>query len=422
MPSRKGLSRRAKLAGGQPISALMHRALANPDLISLAAGFVDQETLPVDIAAEAIEAVLSDPIAARAALQYGTMPGHLPLRQAIVDRHCAADGQSATEAKLSVDQVLITAGSNQMLHLVLETLCDPQDIILCPAPTYFVLLGLLKNLDIHTVGIASDEDGMIPASLDEELTRQEAAGQLSRVKAIYVCSYFDNPSTTTLPAERRGEIVALAKKWSGEVRIHVIEDAAYRELRYAGDDIPSMRSFDEEGDTVITAGTFSKSFSPGMRIGWGILPSQLVEPIGNQKGNIDFGAPNFSQHVIAKVIQRGQYDTHVERLQANYRTKLQTTLDGADEYLAKIPGAHWHHPTGGLYVWLRLPEEIETGPSGMLVDRSLEEGMLYVPGEYFYPDEGVGVRKNTIRLSFGVQTHDKIPEGIAALARAIESL
>ena len=419
MPDVMHLSQRARWAGSQPISQLMHLALAHPNLISLAAGFVDEETLPVEPTRAAIAAVLADPRRARAALQYGTTPGYGPLREAVLARLIAADGAGVAESKLSIDQVVVTAGSNQMLHLVGETLLDPRDIVLCAAPSYFVFLGMLGNQGARSVGVASDEQGMLPEALEEELKRQQRAGELPRVKAIYVTSYYDNPGTTTLPIDRRQRIVEIAKRWSRDTHIYVIDDAAYRPLRYEGPDVPSLRHFDEEGDTVIVAETFSKCYSPGIRVGWGILPPELVEPICNQKGNIDFGSPNFSQHVMAAVLELGLLDPYVELLRANYRQKLEAMLQAADEFLAPLNGVSWQRPTGGLYVWLRLPAHIDTGPDGWLMHRALDEGVLYVPGEYCYPAEGQPKQTNMIRLSFGVQSAGKIRRGVEALARAI---
>lgn len=422
MSSVDSFSTRAGLAASQPISDLMHRALAHPELISLAAGFVDQASLPVEATQQAVDKVLADPRRARAALQYGTPAGHLPLRDAVLAYWRDNDGAALAGQHISAEQVVVTAGSNELLHLLVDTLCNPGDIILCPEPTYFVFLGVLHNIGVRAVGVAADENGLIPQALEEELARLSAAGELPRVKALYLVTYFDNPSAVTLSAERRGPVVDTIKRYSQHNTIRILEDAAYRELRYAGDDIPSLRSFDLEGDTVVLTETFSKSFSPGIRVGWGVLPRDLIEPIANQKGNIDFGSPNFSQHVMTAVMEEGLLRPHVEKLRQHYREKLTATLAACDEFLAPIPGITWTPPRGGLYVWLRLPESIDTGPNGKLIDRAVEEGMLYVPGEYCYPDPAHNPGTNMIRLSFGVQPVDRIRRGVEALARAVRSV
>ncbi len=412
-------SNRAQLAAGQPISELMSRALDNPDLISLAAGFVDNDTLPTEPVRQASAALLADPNTANAALQYGSTPGYPGLREILLEHARQADG---LDASLPIDQVVVTAGSNQLLHLVSESLLDPGDIVLCASPSYFVYLGLLAGLGARAVGIASDNDGMIPEALEETLARLGAAGELNRVKAIYLVPYFDNPGGVTMPFERRAAVVDIAKRWSRRQRIHVISDEAYRQLRYWGDDIPGTRSCDPEGDTVIVAGTFSKSFSPGMRVGWGILPPHLVGPVNDQKGNVDFGSPNFNQHLITKVLEMGLFEPHVERICDEYRRKLTAMLEAADEHLAKLDGVEWLKPTGGLYVWVRLPEGVPTGMDGPLFDAAVGEGLLYVPGQYCYPGEGEPVCRSAMRLSFGVQSCDKIREGVEMLARAIATV
>jgi 2-aminoadipate transaminase len=415
-PARQ-FSQRVQFGGAQPIGELMQLALHRPELISLAAGFVDQASLPVEETRRATETLLADVARGRAALQYGTNAGLLALREQVLARFLAAEGPQP--APPTIDQVLLTAGSNQLLHLAGEVLFDPGDIVLCSAPTYFVYLGLLASFGARAVGVAIDEEGMIPAALDEELDRRRRAGELSRVKAIYVTSYFENPSTVTLARDRRPQLVEIARRWSKDHTIYVIDDTAYRELRYAGDDLPSLRSFDPTGETVIVADTFSKSYSPGVRVGWGILPPALVEPVSRLKINIDFGSPSFNQYLMATVLELGLFEPHVRALRARYREKLAAMLAAMDEHMSGIPGAAWHRPTGGLYVWLQLPEGMDAGPGGRLMDNALEDGVLYVPGQYGYPPEGEPARHDRIRLSFGVQTTERIGQGIETLARAI---
>ena len=274
MQPQTGLSQRASWAGGEPFaSVLMAKTLAQPDLVSLAVGFVDYETLPVEATRLAAGRGSIGSRKSQISLQYGSTIGYPPLREAVLDRMLLADGCTAEELNVSVDQVVITPGSNQLLFLLSDVLMDPGDIVICGAPTYFVYLDTLANLGIRAVGVETDDQGIIPEAIEEELSRRKAAGELGRVKAIYVTTYFDNPSGVTMPVKRRAALVELAKRWSRESKLYIIEDAAYRELRYHGDDIPSLRSFDPEGDTVVQTGTFSKSFSPGIRVGWGILPN-----------------------------------------------------------------------------------------------------------------------------------------------------
>ncbi len=422
MAIQANLSRRAHWAGGNAIvSQLMAQSLAHPELISLAAGFVDQETLPSEPTRTALEALWSDPRRAAAALQYGTTIGHPPLREAVLDRMLRADGATAAEANLTLQQVIITAGSNQLLHLVSDILLDPGDIVISGAPTYFVYMGILGNLGARAIGVETDQDGLVPEAIEEELGRLDRAGELPRVKAIYAVTYYDNPRGVNVSAARRAALVELAKRWSVRGKIYLIEDAAYRELRYYGEDVPSLRSFDPEGDTVIHAGTFSKSYSPGIRVGWGILPRQLLEAAIAAKGNIDFGSPHFNQVLMATILELGLLDAHLEKLRDHYRQKIAATLEAAQQWLAPL-GVGWARPTGGLYVWLQLPEAVDTGISGPLFQRAVEEGVLYVPGECCYPLLGQPRRNHMIRLSFGVPTCPAIRQGVEALGRAVRKV
>jgi 2-aminoadipate transaminase len=156
-----------------------------------------------------------------------------------------------------------------------------------------------------------------------------------------------------------------------------------------------------------------------MRVGWGILPVEMVTSLLDQKGNIDFGSPFFNQRVMREVISSTLYGDHIERIRATYQEKRDTLLAAASDHLATIKGVKWQQPAGGLYVWLELPGEVNTGPGGTLMAAGINEGVLYVPGEYCFPSEGEGVHYNYIRLSYGVQSVERIEQGIEALARAI---
>jgi 2-aminoadipate transaminase len=296
---------------------------------------------------------------------------------------------------------------------------DPGDIVLCSAPSYFVYLGLLNGLGMRAVGVACDEQGMIPGELQRQIDQLAASGELPRVKALYLVSYCDNPRGVTVPAERRRELMEICAGSRHRPPIYVIDDMAYRPLQLTGQLPPSLLHFDPTGQQTIVAGTFSKSFSPGIRVGWGILPSQLVPPVCYQKGNIDFGSPNFNQHLMHRVLQLGLFDAHLERLRETYRGKLAACLRAAQASLGPLPGVRWVVPQGGLYVWLELPREVATGADGRLFQRAIQRGVLYVPGEYCYPEEGADRPRNMIRLSFGVPPEAAIEEGIAALGQAI---
>lgn len=413
------LSSRARKITGSPISDLMSRALANPNLISLAAGFVDTQTLPIEIVGNASSRIAADKARSSIALQYGTTFGSMHLREDLIQRQRQADGQPYPN--LTPDRVVLTAGSNQLLHLVVEALIDAGDVILCAAPTYLVFMGTLGGAGGSAWGVETDEFGIIPEALEAQLKSFESRGELNRIKAIYTVSYFDNPCGLTMPTERREKIVRVAQKYSKQQTIFVIDDAAYRELRYSGDDYPSMLAFDPEHRHVIVAGTFSKSFSPGVRVGWGLLPPSLISTIDSIKGNIDFGSPRWNQEVMVEVLRSGDYARQVATLQKGYATKAAAMLRAIESNFSDIPNTHWTNPTGGLYVWLELDPSLDVGPNSSFFRDAVERGVLYVPGEFCFPEQGAPIKRNTMRLSFGVQTPAGIEKGIRLLAETVRA-
>jgi 2-aminoadipate transaminase len=239
------------------------------------------------------------------------------------------------------------------------------------------------------------------------------------VKAVYLVSYCDNPRGVTLPRERRRMLMETCRADTQGPPLYVIDDQAYRPLQLASDPSPSLWHFDTEPTRTIIAGTFSKSFSPGIRVGWGILPAELVGPVNHLKGNWDFGSPHLNQHLMHRVLQLGLFEAHVERLRTVYRKKLTATLKSLEQSLGSVPGVRWIVPDGGLYVWLELPESVDTGSHSALFERAVARGMLYVPGEHCFAEQGAPRKRNCIRLSFGVPSVEAIQAGVAALGAAI---
>src|SRR5262249_48033643 len=286
-------------------------------------------------------------------------------------------------------------------------------VVLVAAPTYFAYLGTLNGLGARSIPVAADADGMRSDALEAEMEKLARAGELPRVKMIYVVSYYENPTGISLSAERRKAVVQIARRWSRAQQIFVLEDAAYRELRYDGPDLPSVWSFDGDRDTVILAQTFSKSFSPGLRVGYGVVPRELVAPLCDRKGNEDFGSANFNQHLLATIFEQRLYAGHVQLLRTTYRAKRDAMLAAADRYFRGISGVTWVHPHGGLYVWMTLPVSIATGFESRLFRRATEvDQVMYVPGEVCYAGPLEERPRNQMRLSFGTQSIAGIDEGM----------
>jgi 2-aminoadipate transaminase len=407
------------------ISLLMHQALSNPEVISLAAGFVDQQSLPVETTAHWIGSILANPDEGRRALQYGTTIGHLGLRSRLIERLERTDRVTPGTYREAVARTVVTAGSAQLIYLICEALLDPGDVVLVEAPTYFVFLGPVESRGARAVRVAVDDQGLRLDALEATLEWLESRGELARVKLIYTIPEHANPTGISLAEDRRGPLVELVQQWSKRAgqRIFILEDGAYHGLSLAGEEPPSVWSHDREHETVILARTFSKTFSPGLKIGYGVLPVGLVDPVLRLKGNHDFGSSNFSQVVLERVLASGDYDRHVDRLRQVYGRKLEVFLNALDEALGPYrPAVSWTQPRGGLFVWMSIPEGLDTGFDAPLFRRCIAEGVLYVPGEFAFAREPSPVPRNHLRLSFGIPGEEALVEGVRRLAAAFGSL
>jgi 2-aminoadipate transaminase len=422
-PPPLALSSRSLRTTDSPISYFIRKAIETPGLISLAAGLVDETSLPAAEVGEAAARLLADPVRARSALQYGSTQGLAGLRDQVLAHVCTADGVTPAELNLSANDVLLTTGSQQLLYLLGETLIDPGDIVLTEAPSYFVYHDCLKSLGARVLSVPMDDGGMNIDALDDRLARLQASGELDRVRLIYTVDYFQNPTGLTLAADRRPRLVELARKYSRRHRILILEDAAYRELRYDGPDLPGVKRFDPDNQFVVYTSTFSKPCAPGLKTGYALLPGDLVAPLSHLKGNHDFGSTNLAQYLVSELLATGAYHRHVERLRGIYRAKRDALIQALTREFANWPEVTWTRPGGGLYVWLSFPRHVDAGPSGSLVQRALDAGVLFVPGQSGYvPDEFGLVPAHEVRLSFGVADADQLVEGVRRLRRACRGL
>jgi 2-aminoadipate transaminase len=418
MVKRPALSEKARRTGPPPISWLMAAALEQTDLISLAAGFVDQETLPTEAVLDCCRNILEDIPRGRAALQYGTTIGHPRLREDVIELLAAEGCIERRGGAAGPDNVVITNGAQQLLYLVTAALVDPGDVVIIADPSYFVYMGILEGLGADVRGVATEDDGISIDGVRRAVEKLRGEGRLERLKLIYVMTYFQNPTGLTLSAEKRRELFDIAVQLRDDAPVYILEDGAYRPLCYEGEPGPPMKNFDTANDTVIYAETFCKPFSAGLKTGFGILPDALLAPVLHDKANMDFGSPNFAQCIIDQAIREGRYERHLEVVRRGYRTKLNTMLDALDEDMPEA--VRWTRPQGGLYVWVTLPPGIDTGREAPFFRHALDRGVLYVPGEFcFYPEPGREKPRNCMRLSFGVAPPEKIREGVRRLAAAV---
>jgi 2-aminoadipate transaminase len=283
-----------------------------------------------------------------------------------------------------------------------------------------VFLGVLETRGARAIGVETDEGGLRLDALEATLQDLKTRGLLSRVKLLYTITEHANPTGVSLAADRRGPLVELIQRWSREQPILILEDAAYRGLTYSGSEPPSVWRHDPSGETVILARTFSKTFSPGFKTGYGILPETLLEAVLRLKGNHDFGSGHFAQQVLERILADGSYGRHVRELITLYRRKRDVMLDALDEHLGAFDGAvTWTCPKGGLFLWLSVPGGLDTGPEGPLFGRCLEEGVIYVPGALAYAPEPGPAPRNHARICFGVPTEEELVEGARRLSAAL---
>ena len=433
-----------------PISWLMQLTLDHPRLISLAAGFTDNESLPVEEARELLNEILASPRSGRAALQYGTTAGDPHLRRLTAERLWKLDSAGGTSSGASADdfsrrarnvrdarrplpvaaneiyspeRMLITSGSQQLLYTLTECLCDPGDIVLVEDPTYFVYLGIVQSHGLCCRGIRLAADGIDLSHLDQTLEALKRRGELKRVKMLYLVSYSQNPTGITTSFVKKAAALATLKRFERAAghRIYLLEDAAYRELRFAGDDVASALAAEGAAERVIYTGTYSKPFATGVRVGFGILPKPLLTVVLRVKANHDFGTSNLLQQLLCRALASCRYERHLPELQRRYARKAATMTRAMREHFpAEV---RWQEPGGGLYVWARCPTRVKSGVNSRLFQSALKHDVLYVPGELCYATDPTRRKPNyEMRISFGSATEADIRRGIARLGATLREL
>jgi 2-aminoadipate transaminase len=404
-----------------PISWLMATALARPQLISLAAGFTDNVSLPVKEARALLKEILSSPQTAQAALQYGTTAGDDTLRRLTARRLQSLDGQPGVRSAYTPDRLIITNGSQQVLYMITEALCDPDDIVLVEDPSYFVFLGILQSHGIRARGIRMETDGLDLKRLEEVLTALKRSGKLHRVKMLYLVSYHQNPTGRTTSFAKKTGALKLLRQFERAAGhpIYLLEDAAYRELRFGGDNVKSALAIKGHNDRVIYAGTYSKPFATGIRVGFGLVPEPVFTTVLSIKGNHDFGSSNLLQQLLAHALSSGLYERHLAVLRKRYAHKARLMLEALKQHFpAEV---EWREPAGGLYFWARLPQRLKSGTGSPLFQQALANNVLYVPGELCYADDPSRRKPNhEMRLSFGGATEANVPKGIARLGAVLQ--
>lgn len=347
-----------------------------------------QEVIPVDRMREASGRAWDD---APDCLKYGDQQGYAPLRELVAQRIAKRDVDASAE------DVLITGGSTQAIDLACRVFLEPGDAVIVERPTFLGAIEILEMFEVEIVGVEIDEQGMRMDALESALISHP------NTKIIYTIPTFQNPSGTTLPLERRQQMIDLA----GEHNVAIFEDDPYGELHYSGEALPPLRALN---DQVIHFGTFSKTIAPGIRTGFAIAPPEVLEKMLAIREVSDIS----NDRIMMRTVYHAAVDFldgHVEQACEIYRARRDVMLQALEEFMPE--GVTWSKPDGGFFVWISLPESID---SRDLFDAAAENGVIVFPGEWFYPNREA---HHNVRLSFSTVAEDDIRTGIERLGYTI---
>ena len=362
-----------------------------PDMISFAGGLPAPELFPVREFKEACNYILEHH--GPQALQYGPTEGYPPLKEFL------AESMQKYSVPAVPGNILMTNGSQQALDLVGRLFINNGDKILTDAPTYLGAIQAWRAYKPQFITIPLDDDGMDPERVEKTL-------QQHRIKFMYVLPNFHNPAGTTISYERRRRLVELAARYGA----FIVEDDPYGELRFEGEDIAPLMSMHKEN--VIYLSTFSKTLSPGIRLGWIVASERVIAPLVQAKQGADLQTGTFIQYVAHDIVGRGIIKRHVKRIRSVYKERRDVMLAAMEEYFP--PGVTWTRPQGGLFLWVRMPEHVD---SEELLKVAVEEKVAFVPGVAFYPDGKEG--HNCMRLNFSYAKPEMSREGIRRLGQAM---
>ncbi|WP_068366451.1 PLP-dependent aminotransferase family protein [Aedoeadaptatus coxii] len=369
---------------------------ADPSIISFAGGLPAAELFPIDKWIEASNKVMKNNGAA--ALQYGPTDGYARLRE-----HCVTRMEKVGCKDVKPEDIQILSGSQQGLDFVPRIFIDPGDYIVVESPTYLGALNAFKAYEPRFLQVALDEDGMILEDLEKQLKSHD------NVKFIYVISDFQNPSGKTWTLERRKGLIELANKYD----VMILEDNPYGELRFEGEIQPSLRSLDTE-NRVIFMGTFSKIFSPGIRVGWFNAAPKVLEKFNMVKQGADLQTSTTTQMILSQFLDDNDLEAHIDKIIEVYGKRKNVMVDAMKKYFPEK--VTYTNPEGGLFLWVTLPEGLNARDIAV---KAIEKKVAFVPGGAFYPDSP---EENHFRLNYSCMPEDKIEEGIKRLGEVLHEV
>ena len=375
-------------------------AMTDPSIISFGGGAPAKEALPVDILRQITDEVVVKDKRGIEALQYGPIGGTEDMKEIIVNELLAPKG-----VKCSKENVMVVAGGLEGINLFCQVFIDPGDVILVESPTFVHSVEIFDMFEAKCVAVDMDDDGICTDDLEEKIRQYHP-------KMIYVIPTFQNPSGRTLSLERRKKVAELAAEYD----VLVLEDDPYRDIRYSGADLPPIKCFDTVGNVVV-ANSFSKIFSPGVRLGYVMAEPEIIHYMLEVKSATNSHSSMLPQVLCAEFFKRGYYPAHHEMLCNLYRERRDAMLESIDKYFPA--GTKHSFPDGGLFTWVELPEGIDTTELLQEATSDPDVKVAFVAGEGFFV-EGGGKGKNCMRMSFGGNTPEKIREGVMKLGRLIE--
>ena len=370
---------------------------SRPEIVSLAGGMPNLSAFPMSMMADVVQKLVLTNGAE--ALQYGSGQGHPKLRDQICDV-MALEGIRANP-----DDVLVTTGSQQALDLISRIFLDPGDVVLVEEPSYVGALGTFQQYEASVAHVETDDSGLVPQGLRDAIAALRGAGRT--IKFLYLIPNYQNPSGVLLPAERRTEILNICR----ESGIFVVEDNPYGLLGFDEPSPNAMRAQDSEN--VIYLGTFSKTIAPGLRIGWALVPSSLKEKLIIASESSILCPSNFAQLAISSYLAEQPWRDQISSFCDLYKLRRDAMLESLDEHFPAV--AKWTKPSGGFYVWVTLPPEIDTTA---LMPKAIVAKVAYVPGTAFFAD---GFGSWSLRLSYCFPTPERIRDGVKALGGVIKS-
>ena len=379
---------------GSAIRALFAVA-SRPEVVSLAGGMPHLSALPMDVVAGVVHDLVAR--CGTLSLQYGSGQGDPELRE-LVTEVMALEGITA-----SAEDVVVTTGSQQALDLVTRIFVDPGDVVVAEAPSYVGALGVFRSYQADVVHTPMDADGLVPDALDETLRRMHRQGR--RVKLLYTVPNHHNPAGVTLSAHRRATVLEVARRHD----VLVLEDNPYGLLGFDGEPLPALRARD---DGVVYLGSFSKTFAPGLRVGWALAPPAVRDKLVLASESAILCPSSFAQAAVTGYLRSCDWLGQVKAFREMYRERRDAMLSALEDHL---PHASWTVPDGGFYVWVELPDRLD---AAAMLPRAVTERVAYVPGTAFYADGGGG---RHVRLSYCFPTPERIHEGVRRLGAVVRA-